>query len=369
VFHWHLTDDQGWRIESAVYPRLQQVGGPAYTQDEIRDVVTYAALRGIEVMPEIDLPGHVSALLAAYPELSCRGEAVPVRQTGGIFPITLCPGQEGVFKFLAPLLAEVAALFPSPRVHIGGDEAPKREWAACPRCQARLQSEGLASTTELQGYFTARVASILRGLGKRAVCWNDALAAQNLPDDLDTQYWVDMTPATTLAKCRRRSERVVNSDMFHYYFDYAPALTPLKKVYSGARNSGAVTGLESCLWTEHITTPDELRAAVFPRLYAMAEGAWSTSLDYAGFCARLTSLLGDGTLGPPGTQIGDATPSGRTRTDQRRAFWQSMMGSAETVTQGVFIPPPRFIVNMLGHFVRPRDLGILLRGLIDARRN
>ena len=144
VFHWHLSDDQGWRIESAVYPRLNEKGGAFYTKDEIRRILVFARERGIQVIPEIDLPGHTTALLAAYPELSCQGEQLNLAAGGGIYPIILCAGKESVYSFLYPLLDEVCGLFDGPLIHLGGDEAPKAEWERCEHCKGALEKHGLA---------------------------------------------------------------------------------------------------------------------------------------------------------------------------------------------------------------------------------
>lgn len=156
VLHWVLTNDQGWRIESRQYPRLNEISGPYYTRDEIRNVVAYARERGIEIIPEIDMPGHMTALLAAYPEYSCSGKPVQLAKTGGIYPIILCAGAEKTYELIDSLLGEVCSLFPGGRIHLGGDEAPKREWKTCPCCQQRKRDEGLADENELQGWFMNR---------------------------------------------------------------------------------------------------------------------------------------------------------------------------------------------------------------------
>ncbi|MCD7715295.1 MAG: beta-N-acetylhexosaminidase [Lachnospiraceae bacterium] len=189
VLHWHLSDDQGWRIESRKFPRLQEVSEAYFTQDEIRDVVQYAALRGVEIIPEIDLPGHTSGILAAYPEYSCSGREVNLAACGGIYPVILCAGKEKTSQFLKELLAEITKLFPGSRFHISGDEAPKSEWKKCPHCQARMRELGITSYEDLQADFSRRVSDILKSLGKQTICWNETLRADTPPEDIQIQYW------------------------------------------------------------------------------------------------------------------------------------------------------------------------------------
>ncbi len=167
VLHWHLTDDQAWRIESKRCPKLhQQFGEEYFTQEDVKDIVAYAAARGVDVIPEIEMPGHASALLSVYPQYSCSGKQVQPATCGGIYPVILCAGEESVYDFIRDLLDELCPLFPAQRFHIGGDEAPKKEWKKCPRCQQKMKDEGLASEADLQGYFSNRVIEMLRAHGK-----------------------------------------------------------------------------------------------------------------------------------------------------------------------------------------------------------
>ncbi|MDR0910858.1 MAG: family 20 glycosylhydrolase, partial [Spirochaetaceae bacterium] len=177
VFHWHLTDDQGWRIESKQFPKLQAINPEYYTQNDLKAVVDFADTKGVEVIPEIELPGHTRSLLVAYPEFSCTGESVELATKGGIYDVILCPGKDSMFAFLEELLNEVCALFPGLRFHIGGDEAPKNKWHDCPDCRKRMEQEGLQDYEDLQGYFTNRVNAIIKKNGKKAICWNDSLVA------------------------------------------------------------------------------------------------------------------------------------------------------------------------------------------------
>jgi len=307
VFHWHLTDDQGWRIESRRFPALHGqniVADEYYTQEEIREVVESARLRGVEIVPEIDLPGHASAILAAFPDLSCAGKPVKVDSTPGIRRVILCPGKEAVFELLFPLLEEIAALFPSRYIHLGGDEAPKDEWKACPHCRRRVETEGLENFEELQGWFTAQLAVFLRGLGKQAVCWNESLLSRRLPadvPDLTIQYWAEVSKVGPARRFWENGGSMVFSDQFRAYLDLAYGTVTLKKAYNyapgmlGFKGKGLPAfGLETCLWSEFVSTTEQLAAQAFPRAYAIAEAAWTQPerRDYDDFRRRLDLWLG-----------------------------------------------------------------------------
>ena len=207
-FHWHLTDDQGWRIPVDGYPLLTQVGsrrarshfdrerdfreyGGFYTRDEIGEIVAYCAERMIEVIPEVDIPGHTSAAIASYPFLSCTEKPIPVRVCGGIFRDILCAGKESTYDFVFRVLDEVTELFPSKKIHIGGDEAPRDRWNHCPHCRALMEREHLTDAEGLQGYFTNRVIDYLSAKGVEAVVWNDLLRSGNLKNRATVQMWMD----------------------------------------------------------------------------------------------------------------------------------------------------------------------------------
>ena len=255
----------------------------------------------MEIIPEIELPGHTTGILAAYPELSCRGEPVELGKGGGIYPVILCAGKEQVYEFLFPLLDKAAGLFDSPIFHLGGDEAPKREWEKCPHCKEAAEKNGLANFEDLQGWFTTRLAERLAIKGKIVRCWNDTLKATTLPENLDIQYWVDWDQSGATDTFLDKGGKAVFSDMFSLYFDYPESFISLEKVYryepaiqgrSLAGTPGAA-GMEACIWTERIVTPDRLEKAIFPRLFALAETVWSGSGDYADFERRLGGKLTD----------------------------------------------------------------------------
>ena len=257
--HWHLTDDQGWRIEIKKYPLLTDIGakrGPSffgdvsqtenncgfYTQEEVRGIVAYAKKLGIEIIPEIEIPGHACAMLAAYPQLGCRRTVWPewtptdgqagyvhaVRKIGGIFPDLICAGRDESIRFLEDVLDEITELFPFPMVHIGGDEAPKLHWRRCPDCQARMRAEGIRSEDALQRWLVLRIGAYLADKGKETIVWNDVLNGGLLPEHFIVQQWYgnqELTRAFLEA-----GGRVIVSDTENYYFDYAYGETsPIRK--------------------------------------------------------------------------------------------------------------------------------------------
>ena len=343
VLHWHLSDDQGWRIESKRFPLLHERCDEFYTQAEIRDVVEYARLRGVEIIPEIDMPGHTLGLLAAYPKYSCSGDEVDYASCGGIYRTILCPGKEETFRFLEALLEEMCGLFPSQRFHIGGDEAPKNEWKVCPACNRRKAEEQLESWEDLQGYFSLRVAELLRGFGKLPVLWNDAIKASKLPENMAVQYWNPQFKKD-IQQYVEGGGSYVYSDMFELYFDYPPAMTPLRRVYhicpsvgnQAAGKIGAETnsyepiGIEACLWTEHIRNRVRLERLLFPRLFAVAERAWSREPDYDGFLQRLHVKMERSRMADIAcTPVEECNPQGRKRRREAVDFLSSI-GAAMT---------------------------------------
>lgn len=283
VFHWHLTDDQGWRIEILRYPRLTQVGawrtepdgslhGGFYTQREIRDVVDYARRRGVTVVPEIEMPGHASAAIASYPHLGCADTVITVPNTWGVFPDVFCLDKPTTFTFLEQVLDEVTALFPSRYVHIGGDEAPN-------------------IPDSVQQAFTRRMAAALERRGRVLVGW-DEIVEGGVPPGLVVQAWRGMAYADTAA---RAGVDVIASPDGQVYLNASPATTPLDRVYAfepvppglDAEAARHILGAEATLWSEHIDAAN-LDLLAWPRLLALAEAAWSSApRDFAGFRARL----------------------------------------------------------------------------------
>ena len=314
-FHWHLTDDQGWRIEIKAFPLLSQIAcwregtmigrdfssndhiryGGFYTQDEIREVVAYAAARGITVVPEVDLPGHMLAALSAYPQLGCTGGPYAAWTIWGVSNQVLCVGKESTFEFLEKVLAEVAELFPGEYIHIGGDECPKDEWKKCPDCQARIRELGLKDdehfTAEqyLQNYVTARIQAYLATLGKKVIGWDEILEGDPAPGAAIMSW----RGAAGGKEAAARGFDVVMTPNSHCYFDYYQAeggegeplgiggFVSVEKVYSldplegiDPENAHHILGVQANLWTEYIATPEHLEYMLLPRMLALSEVQW-----------------------------------------------------------------------------------------------
>lgn len=300
TFHWHLADDQGYRIESKAFPLLNEVAskrkynnfakrnqtdpqpeyGPFYyTHDEIREIVKYAADRHISVIPEIDIPGHTTAMISAYPEFSCDGVRPEVACKGGIMPSILCAGKESTFDFIKALFDEVCPLFPSPYFHMGGDETRYGKWRKCPDCQAAIKANNLKNEKHLQMYFMGRVNEILKSHGKKCIAWNDCLGDE-LDKDIVCHYWTFKNTATVKNQAKKRE--VILSPMLSFYFNYGYGAIPLKKTYKfnekskGFRKKGVrVRGIEAELWTEWIDCDEAVEYSLYPRLSALAEVAWT----------------------------------------------------------------------------------------------
>jgi hexosaminidase len=312
IFHWHLTEDQGWRLEIKRYPRLTEVGawrtqngkryGGFYTQDQVKDIVAYAKARQVTVVPEIEMPGHSVAALAAHPEYSCTGRPISVETHWGVFNDVLCPGKESTFEFVQNILDEVCALFPSTYIHIGGDECPKYYWKTCPDCQARLKAEGLKDENELQGYFTRRIDKYMQTKGRRIIGWDEILEGGVSPTSV-VQSWRGLEGAVAAAK---QGNPVISSPWDGTYFycpqvpeevriNY-PTLNSLERAYAfdpvppelTPEQASLVMGGECCLWAEY-TQQFEVDPQMFPRLCAFAEAVWSPAgaKDFAGFSTRL----------------------------------------------------------------------------------
>jgi hexosaminidase len=289
-FHWHLTDSNGWRLEIKRYPLLTKVGawrqenghtyGGFFTQAEVRQIVAYAAARFITIVPEIDMPAHSEAALAAYPALGCTPGPFHVLDIGEGTANTLCPGKPETYTFVEGVLTEVMQLFPSTIIHIGGDECPKSEWVNSPPCQALMKREGLTSEDALQNYFTRQVAAFLAAHGRRLMGWNEILQGGPLPKSVIVQQWNDPASAASAA---RAGNDVVCSPTGYMYFDYSNETTPLQRVYafepmpSGLTPAQAqhILGIEACLWTEGKTTDAIADPFLWPRVTALAEDAWS----------------------------------------------------------------------------------------------
>ncbi len=305
VLHWHLTEDQGWRLEVPRRPELTAVGawrtqpdgsryGGFYTADQVREVVAFAAERFITVVPEIELPGHAKAALAAYPELSCTGGPFAVETQWGVHEDVYCAGNEAVFALLADVFDQVVALFPSLYIHIGGDEVPKDRWLACPRCQARIASEQLGDVHGLQSWFVRRAGALLQDRGRRLVGWDEILEG-GLAAGATVQSWRGIAGAVAAAEA---GHDAVVSPTSHAYFDYDPGVLPLEQVLTfdpvppglAPAAQARILGGALNLWTEYLPQA-RISRQLYPRLPAMAEalGAPAGAKPLAGFLARLQS--------------------------------------------------------------------------------
>ena len=334
-FHWHLTEDQGWRIEIKKYPKLTEIGsvrsetvignntgkydgkphGGFYTQEEIKDVVKYAEERYITVVPEIDLPGHMLAALAAYPEFGCTGGPYEVAKSWGVFDDVLCPGNDSTFTFLEDVLTEVMALFPSEYVHIGGDECPKVRWEKCPKCQAKIKALGLKSDDKhskehyLQSYVTDRIGKFLNDHGRKFIGWDEILEGKLAPN-ATVMSWRGMNGGIQAAQIGH--DAIMTPTDFCYFDYYQTGNTdnepiaiggylPLEKVYSfnpipdelTPEQSKHIIGAQANLWTEYIPTAEQVEYMTLPRLAAMSEAQWCVpeKKDYTNFLTRLPHLL------------------------------------------------------------------------------
>jgi hexosaminidase len=329
TFHWHLTEDQGWRIEIKKYPRLTEIGawradredqpwnereplregekptyGGFYTQEQIRDIVAYAQKLHITIVPEIEMPAHAVAALAAYPELSCTGKKMEVIP-GGYWPIThiYCAGNEKTYEFLENVLLEVMDLFPSTYIHIGGDEAAKEEWEKCPKCNKRMKTEKLANVQELQSYFIRRMEKFLVAHDRRLIGWDEILEG-GLAPEATVMSWRGIAGGIDAA---RQDHEVVMTPSTHMYFDYyqssggePPAIggyLPLDSVYNyeplpaqlDPSKHKYIKGVQANVWTEYIATENHVEYMAYPRACALAETGWSPmeKKNYADFLLRM----------------------------------------------------------------------------------
>jgi hexosaminidase len=312
TFHWHLTEDQGWRIEIKKYPKLTEIGawrkaiqlnhaveyplkfdytkyGGYYTQEQIKEVVEYAKSRFITIVPEIEMPGHAVAALAAYPQYSCNGGPFEVLTEWGVSNDVFCPGKDETFGFIEDILTEVIALFPGEYIHVGGDECPKIRWKLCPACQNRMKTEKLKNENELQSYFIRRVEKFLSLKGKKLIGWDEILEG-GIPERAAVMSWRGENGGIEAAS---NGHDVVMTPNDNCYFDHYQGiyneplaiggLTTLKDVYNylpvpnglAEQYKKHILGSQANLWTEYIPTKEHLEYMIFPRLCALAENLWT----------------------------------------------------------------------------------------------
>lgn len=333
-FHWHLTDDQGWRIEIKKYPLLTQIGSKRaqtvighnsgkydgkpysgfYTQKQIRDIVKYAADRYITIVPEIDLPGHMQAALAAYPDMGCTGGPYEVWQKWGVSDNVLCAGNDKTLTFIDNVLKEITKLFPSKYIHVGGDECPKTQWQKCPKCQARIKAlnleakDGHSAEERLQSYIITHASNYLKSLGRNTIGWDEILEG-GLAEGATVMSWRGESGGIAAAK---QHHDVIMTPNSYLYFDYYQSLDkaneplaiggylPLETVYSyepmpkelTADEARHIIGVQANIWTEYMPTFKQMQYMALPRLAALSEVQWSQPAlkDYTSFTNRLTEF-------------------------------------------------------------------------------
>ncbi|TFG23168.1 MAG: beta-N-acetylglucosaminidase [Promethearchaeota archaeon] len=315
-FHWHLTDDQGFRVEIKKYPLLTEIGSKRkgtitpqnrldripvsgfYSQNDLKEIIDYAAERFITIIPEIDVPGHTTAVIASYPELSCTSGPFEVSTHWGIHKEVLCIGKEKTFEVVQDIFNEIIEIFPSDIIHTGGDETPTRRWKRCPDCQTRLKKEGLEKVGDLQVYFTNRIADYLSSQGRRLMGWNEILN-EKLSKNAVCQYWT--YNFDKVIDHVRNGRDVIMSEMTCVYLNYPYNIIPLSKTYQydpipddlEEKYHQYILGLEACLWAELVPNNKRLEWQVFPRLIAVAETGWTPKKkkDFNSFKKRLDSYL------------------------------------------------------------------------------
>ena len=331
--HWHLTDDQGWRVEIKKYPLLTEKGawrhfnnhdrmcqslekstatssfripeerlavsgrdtlyGGFYTQEEIREIVDYASARGIEIVPEVDMPGHMLAAIANYPWLACGDDL----GWGELFSCPICPGKDSVLDFCKDIYSEIFSLFPSEYVHIGGDEVDQSNWETCPACRARMKEHGLESTSALQSWFTHEMEAFFNQHGKKLICWDEGIAG-GLSETATVMWWRSWSP-DPVAEAASEGTPVIACPNATFYLDYAQDSKSMGNIYRFdeemasmfGEHSGSVIGVQGNLWTEKVPSAARMQHMIFPRLLALAELGWSSPevKSFDGFNARLST--------------------------------------------------------------------------------
>ena len=304
VFHWHLTDDQGWRLEIKKYPELIKINSPEtlsedlmkgdkngyYSQEQIKEIVKYASQRHITVVPEIEMPGHASAALASYPELGCIGKGYEVATKWGVFEDVYCAGKDNTFDFIENVLDEVIALFPGKYIHIGGDECPKTSWEKCKLCQERMKKENIKDEHQLQSYFIGRIEKYINSKGRSIIGWDEILEG-GLAPNATVMSWRGMAGGISAAKANHRVIMTPDEPMYFNYYQYdgtseplsAGKLVPIEAVYAydpvpselNSEEGKFILGAEACLWSEFIPSPENLEFKAFPRACALSEVLWS----------------------------------------------------------------------------------------------
>lgn len=311
-FHWHLTEDQGWRIEIKKYPKLTEIGSKRthtnfnrvphsgfYTQEDIKEVVEYAHRKFIKVIPEIDIPGHMQAAIACYPELGCFDRKLSVATHWGVKHDILCAGKPQTMQFIKDVLSEVIELFTDGYIHLGGDEAVKTLWKICPHCTARIVELGLNNANELQAHMINEIAQFLKQANYKAIIWNEFEASEMCSKDIIWQYYTASTSKndtdSKIAFEANNGRKIINGSSKAYYLDLPYNQIPLKTAYeyepivNGVKKFENIIGVEGALWTEYVPNINKALRMAYPRLYAVAESGWTLkeNKNYSEFLTKL----------------------------------------------------------------------------------
>lgn len=356
VFHWHLSDDQGFRIELERHADITEKAsvrkrsefnkkdmrskpyGGYYTKKQLKEIVGYCHERCIEVVPELDIPGHTTALLHARPDLCCTRGEIDLKTCGGIFPDILCAGNPDTYAVIKDILDELCEVFTDEYIHLGGDEAPKVRWESCPKCRAAAQSLNLSGMEQLQGHFVNTLAEYLKSKGKKTVVWNESVNGGNLLPDTLVQLWMDR--GGKAVNWANSGNQIILSPFRPYYLDYPYGMYSLKQVYSyeplqlkGLSEAGkeSVKGIEAPVWTEHISDFERMTYMCFPRLMAVAESAWTPpkNKSYPDFEKRAEFFCG--ILGEKGVRPAlksDWNPLSLKRISQTAGFFNNALTPA-----------------------------------------
>lgn len=317
VFHWHLTDDQGWRVEIKKYPLLTEKGavrnatqlaggkmeqkpygeGLYYTQEQVKEIVAYAKELHIEVMPEVDMPGHLVAAIHCYPEISCEGKQIEVSTHWGILDDIGCVGGDKLMPFVKDVIDELVELFPYEYFHIGGDEVPKKKWKTCPKCQKKIQELGLKNEEDLQGWFNNQILQYLKTKNKAMIGWNEILKATELSNETIIQWWIHSAKMSGVDKWVEKGNKIIMTPEPYLYMDHCYDMKDLKKYYSvdldtlklDCKYENQVLGIEAPLWTEYIRCKEKLQFNIYPRMQALGEINWTSkeNKNFTDFESRL----------------------------------------------------------------------------------
>lgn len=357
VLHLRLAGEAACRVESRVYPSLSGAG-PAYTLEELSGLALFARSRGVELLPEFDLPARAGAILQALPKLGCS--SLPGENH------TLCAGKKTSYDFARAFLEEAAPVFPGGRVHLGGRWADLTEWRACPQCQAKMIAQGSVSVVGLEGYFVNRCAQFLEKLGKKAVVYSDALS-RDLSAGVQVQYW-DPEAEGEMKTFRENGGQWIASDVYDLFLNFPPAMIPLERVYEAASSLGkgkhpGLLGAEAVLFTKGLGSFSQVQERLFPRIFALTEAAWSGGGNYQDFCARLEVFLSHPLL--RGIRVSPREqwdPQGGERKKAAVDYARSLQGEPWPWRRQ---PASQEAVSLFKKkFFRPMDLLIMPRGIL-----